>query len=243
MLLKRRIIPVITVVCLLTGYFAGFSSYAADTGTQPDTLSKKASSTVNVLPAITDSSAATPAPVETPETTPAPSPTPVPTVTPSPTPVPTPVNDESLWYREKIPMKKEHQKLLWDYSKLRGLDYIDMLALISTESNFNEKSSTGRYKGYFQISTGNAANLAKTLKTPNTPLDGAVNINWGTAMFSWIMQDKRVVNLESAKKRDVALSIYNRGTGGYDKYGLSTKFLNVYYKKRALVAAYFTKTN
>jgi hypothetical protein len=40
-----------------------------------------------------------------------------------------------------------------------------MLALISTESNFNEKCSTGIYKGYFQINKYSCANLAKTLKT------------------------------------------------------------------------------
>ena len=115
-----------------------------------------------------------------------------------------------------------------------------MLALISTESCFNEKCSSGKYKGYFQISTSNAANLSKTLKTLNKPLDGTININWGTAMYSWILADKRVKDITDVKKkRDVALSIYQRGTGGYDKYGLSTTFLKRFYKMRSAVCAYF----
>lgn len=148
-------------------------------------------------------------------------------------------NEEDLWYREQNPMKKEHQKLLWEYCKKRDLNYIDMLALIYTESNFKEKCSTGKFYGYFQISRGNCANLAATLKTKNKPLEGAININWGTSMYSGILADKRVKDLEVAKKRDVALSIYQRGAGGYDKFGISTKFLKVFYKKRAKVCVWF----
>lgn len=147
------------------------------------------------------------------------------------------------WYIKEIPMKKEHQKLLWEYCRERKLDYIDMLALISLESNFNEKSSTKKYKGYFQISTAHGPNLSKTLKTPNKPLDGAININWGTAMFSWILADKRVKGLEGKKLRDAALSIYHRGTGGYDRYGLSKSYLEKYYKKRDIICSYIEKAD
>ncbi len=140
-------------------------------------------------------------------------------------------NEEELWYRKQNPMDKEHQKLLWEYCIKRDLSYIDMLALIYTESNFNEKCTTGKHHGYFQISTGNCANLAKTLNTKNKPLDGAININWGTSIYSGILADKRVKDLEGKKRRDVALSIYQRGTGGYDKYGINKNFLKVYYKK------------
>ncbi len=148
---------------------------------------------------------------------------------------------EELWFRKQNPMKKEHQKLLWEYCRKRNINYVDMLALIYTESNFIEKSSTGKYYGYFQISRGNCANLAATLKTPNKPLDGAININWGTALYSWILADERVKGLEGKKRRDVALSIYQRGTGGYDKYGISTSFLKVYYKKWEKVSDWFEK--
>lgn len=148
-------------------------------------------------------------------------------------------DEEDLWFRKQNPMKKEHQQLLWDYCKKRKVNYIDMLALIYTESNFDEKCSTGKYYGYFQISRGNCANLAAELKTKNKPLDGAVNINWGTAMYSWILADKRVKDAADDKKRDVALSIYQRGTGGYDKYGISTSFLKIYYKKRNKVVEWY----
>ena len=114
-----------------------------------------------------------------------------------------------------------------------------MLSLIYTESNFDEKSSSGIYKGYFQISKTNCENLAKSLKTSNSPLDGSININWGTSIFSGILKDKRVKNLQGKKRRDVALSIYQRGTGGYDKYGINNRFLKAFYKKREIVCAYF----
>ncbi len=183
-------------------------------------------------------------PSETPDAAPAVTPSLESSATPASTPeiqpTPTPVDDESLWYREKLPLKKEHQKLLWGYCKTRELDYIDMLALIATESNFNENACSGKYKGYFQISTSNSANLAKTLKTLNKPLDGAININWGTAMYSWILADKRLEGIDDEKdRRDIALSIYQRGSGGYDKYGLSSGFLKIFYKKRGIVSAYF----
>lgn len=159
--------------------------------------------------------------------------------TPESDSVKTAEDDESLWYSKKIPMKKEHQKLLWEYCKKRNIDYIDMLALVSVESNFNEKCATKNYKGYFQISKAHGPNLSKTLKTLNKPLDGAININWGTAMYGWILADKRVKGLEGNEKRDVALSIFQRGSGGYDKYGLSKSYLKKYYKKRGIVSSWF----
>jgi hypothetical protein len=147
--------------------------------------------------------------------------------------------EEERWYRSKIPMKKEHQKLLWDCCQERNLDYFDMLALISLESNFDEKCVNGTHKGYFQISTANAANLSKTLGTENKPLDGEINIIWGTAYYSWILAEDRVKGLEGKALRDAALSIYQRGSGGYDKYGLSYSFLQKYYKKRDEILEYF----
>lgn len=151
-------------------------------------------------------------------------------------------DDESLWYTAKNPMKKEHQKLLWDYCRQRNLDYVDMLALIYVESNFSEKCSTSQYKGYFQISTGHGPNLSNALNTENKPLDGAININWGTAMYGWILADGRLKDLTGKAKRDAALSIYQRGSGGYDKYGLSTSYLKKYYAKWDIVCSWFGLT-
>ena len=197
------------------------------------------SATPSIDPSITPSTIPSGSPAT--DVTPAPSVTPTPSITPTPsvTPTPKPTDDESLWYRKQIPMTKAHQKLLWDYCKKRKLDYIDMLSLVYLESGFNARSSNGRYKGYFQISSKNTANIAKTLKIANKPLDGAININMGTALYSWILQDKRVKNLKQEKKRDVALLIFQRGTGGYDKSGISSRFLKKFYKKRSVVCSYF----
>lgn len=148
-------------------------------------------------------------------------------------------DEESLWYCPDIPMKKEHQKLLWECCKERGLDYIDMLALIALESNFQEKCSNGKYKGYFQLSADHGPSLSKQLNTKNDPLDGAINIIWGTAFYSWILVDARVKDLEGKEKRDVALSIYQRGPGGYDRYGKNEKYLEKYYQKRDMIVKLF----
>lgn len=154
-------------------------------------------------------------------------------------PTTSPKIPESKWYIKKISMKKEHQKLLWDYCVKRKLDYVDMLSVISLESNFNEKISSGRYKGYFQISSKNAPNLAKNLKTPNNPLDGKININWGTAIFQGIMQDRRVKNAKgTTKKIDIALSIYQRGSGGYDRSGISRSYIKIFHRKMSVISSY-----
>ncbi len=150
-------------------------------------------------------------------------------------------NDESLWYNPKIPMKKNYQKLLWENCQEKKLDYIDMLALISVESNFYEKCSSGKCKGYFQISSIHFSQLSKLLNTPNKPLDGAVNIKWGTTMYSWALNDKRTKGLTGKKLRDVALSIYQRGTGGYDRCGINKKYLARYYEERDMVLSWFDK--
>lgn len=150
-------------------------------------------------------------------------------------------DDESKWYNPKIPMKKDYQKLLWENCQEKKLDYIDMLALISIESDFDEKCVTGKCKGLFQISSVHFAELSKLLKTPNKPLDGAVNIKWGTTMYSWALHDKRTKGLTGKKLRDVALSIYQRGPGGYDRYGISSKYLSAYYKRRDMVLSWFKK--
>lgn len=151
--------------------------------------------------------------------------------------------DERTWYCARIPLKKEYQKILWDFCRERNLDYYDMLALIALESNFDEKcvSKNGRYKGLFQISSIHYEELSKQLNTPKDPLNGAVNINWGTALYSWILKDKRVINLEGKEKRDVALSIFNRGAGGYDRKGLAVTYLKVFYNRRSMIESYFAE--
>jgi|GEM_PF-1967771 len=218
---------------------------AAPTAAPEATPTAAPEATPTAAPTATPEATPTAAPEATPTAAPTATPEATPTAAPKPTikptPKPTPLNTEKLWYSKKIPMKKEYQKTLWDYCKKRKLDYINMLSLISTESNFHEKSSNGTCRGYFQIHECHYASLSKTLKTANKPLDGKININWGTALFSWILSDKRVKNLKGKRKYDVALSIYLRGTGGYDRNGISHSYLNAFYKRKSTVLSYFKK--
>ena len=235
---SKRLLTVIITFCFIIGYFLPIQSYAlSNTATKDNSTNNEVIQTQNPLDDEEDIDVTiTGAAIDCTTTKPA-----ISTTTASGIDVKDEddTNNEELWYKKQNPMKKDHQKLLWEYCKKRNINYIDMLALIYTESNFDEKCSIGKCFGYFQISSGNCANLAVTLKTKNKPLDGAININWGTYIYSGILADKRVKGLEGTKKRDVALSIFQRGTGGYDKYGISTKFLKVFYKKRAKVSAWF----
>lgn len=264
MRLKEKAVCVGTAICLVVSFTITSYASVGDTiqnnvsgtslvDTPAITPSTTPSITASATPHATPSAAAldtsneevtqTPGLTPAPGTTPTPTPTPTltPTPTPTPKPTPTPTDDESLWHCKQIPMTKAHQKLLWDYCKKRNLDYIDMLSLVYLESGFSERAANSRYKGYFQISSANAANIAKTLKIKNKPLDGAININMGTALFSWILLDKRVKNLKGDKKREVALSIYKLGTGGYDKHGISKSYVSKFYKKKSTVSSYFKK--
>lgn len=179
------------------------------------------------------SSTPKPTPKPTSKPTPKPTPKPKPTVKPSPTPI------KESWYSKKLPLKKEYQKLLYDYCKKRGLEYMDMLSVIALESNFNVTSRSRVYNGLFQISSRNSKQLSEKLKIPNNPMNGKININMGTEMFRQIIIDKRVKNLKGKLKTDTMLSIFNRGTGGFDRYGLNKKFLDVFYKKKTQMLVYF----
>lgn len=237
--LKRYInikpVCLLTAICFVTGCLMNIPSFASSTEPVQSSAAEPVQSSAAESEKEPAAKAADPASGESAGTVADPTPVPPPEAKQDPKPE----EDESLWYSKKLPLKKEHQKLLWDYCKKRQLDYIDMLSLMYLESNFKEKASSGRYKGYFQISSKQGPNLSKTLKTLNKPLDGAININWGTALYSWILADKRVKDLEGQKKRDAALSIYQRGAGGYDKYGISKSYVKNFYKKRSIVCSYF----
>lgn len=148
-------------------------------------------------------------------------------------------SSESQWYRSSIPLKKDYQKLLWELSNKNGLNYIDMLSVISLESSYDESCSCGKSKGLFQISSGYATYYAKKLKIPNKPLVGSINIKMGIALFADIYKDKRVKYKKGNNKLEVALSVFNKGTGGYEKYGLAKRFLRIFYKKKTKISKYF----
>jgi soluble lytic murein transglycosylase-like protein len=148
--------------------------------------------------------------------------------------------DESLWYRIQNPMPKAHQKLLCEYSWRNGVPYLDVLALVGTESNFDEKCvALNKYYGYFQIGKGHFPDLAASLKTANDPLNGEVNIQWGTAMYGWILEGSPVKNLPPEAQRDAALSIYSRGPTGYAQKGLNQPYLARYAEQLAIVEAWY----
>ncbi|MFS0782995.1 transglycosylase SLT domain-containing protein [Bacillus sp. 1P06AnD] len=130
------------------------------------------------------------------------------------------------YYVKGIPMPADQQKYLYNLSKQRGLNYADMLAFIKHESSFNPKARGGSNYGYFQINKVNHAHLAKVLKTKNNPYDPYINMNWGTYMISDLYKKYQRKGLKGANLKNAVLSAYNRGEGGYAKYGKAVSYIN-----------------
>jgi Transglycosylase SLT domain. len=128
-------------------------------------------------------------------------------------------------YNSKIDMPKAHQEYLYKLCQERGLNYRKMLAIIKHESQFDVNCITDRDYGYFQVNKSNHAELAKTLKTSNTPLDPYVNLNWGTYMMSNIYKYWSKNGHEGRDLDQLAWSEYNEGHNGLQKWGLATKYI------------------
>lgn len=130
------------------------------------------------------------------------------------------------YYVKGISMPAAQQKYLYNLSKQRGLNYAEMLAFIKHESSFNPKARGGSNYGYFQINKVNHARLTKTLKTKNAPFDPYVNMNWGTYMISDLYKKYQRKGLRGTALKNAVLSAYNRGEGGYAKYGVAKSYVN-----------------
>ena len=142
---------------------------------------------------------------------------------PAPQPVkkavapPVKATQNDSFYIKSIAMPYEHQKYLYEMTKKRGLDYLETLAFIGHESEFNPNAKGANNYGYFQISSVNHTHLSGKLGTKNAPFDPYVNINWGTYMISDLY--KKYGN------KDAVLSAYNKGEGGYAKTGKATAYI------------------
>ena len=136
------------------------------------------------------------------------------------------VSKDSFTYNPNIPMPKEHQEYLYKLCKERGLDYLNTLAVLKHESQFNSKevSKTGDY-GYMQINKINHKELSKTLNTPNTPLDPYVNLNWGTYLLQKAYSYWTEAGKTGRELYECALSTYNKGLNGFKKYGKAVEYI------------------
>lgn len=142
-------------------------------------------------------------------------------------------NAEGFKYIEEIPMPKKHQKYLYDICKKRNLNYLKTLALLKHESQFKVDaiSSTDDY-GYMQVRIINHKRLSNELKTPNTPLDPYVNMNWGTYMLKELYDLWEKENIDNTNPETnittldrYVMSSYNKGVAGFKKHGEATKYI------------------
>lgn len=128
-------------------------------------------------------------------------------------------------YSKKVPLPKAQQQYLYKMTKQRGLNYRETLAVMLHESNMKVKAKGGNNYGYFQINKINHKNLAKITKTKNLPYDPYVNINWGTYMLSDLQKKYKKKGYKGTALKEATLSAYNKGEGGFKKYGKAKAYI------------------
>jgi soluble lytic murein transglycosylase-like protein len=142
-------------------------------------------------------------------------------------------------YNSNVPLDKDLQQYLYDLCTERGLDYKMALAIIRHESGFNAKALGGKTNyGLFQINKGNHKALSAALKTENKPFDPRININWGTHILSCLFT-KYEKSYGGEDLLKAVLSAYNRGEGGFKKYGFAKSYIKSYYKNLEVVNSWF----
>jgi soluble lytic murein transglycosylase-like protein len=130
------------------------------------------------------------------------------------------------FYNSNIPLSKDVQSYLYKKVKERGLDLSETLAVIKAESNFNPNARSSSSYGLFQINGVNHDMLARKLGTANKPYDPYVNIDWGTYMLADLYKTYQAKGLSGQELREVVLSSYNKGIGGYQKSGKAYSYIN-----------------
>lgn len=125
-----------------------------------------------------------------------------------------------------IPLTKEVQTYLNKRVQVRGLYLPEVLAVMKVESSFNPNAVSGDNFGYFQINSVNHSTLSQKLGTGIKPLDPYVNIDWGTYMLSDLYKKYKKKGLSGQELREVVLSAYNKGEGGYERTGKAYSYIN-----------------
>lgn len=128
-------------------------------------------------------------------------------------------------YSKKVPLPKAQQQYVYKLSKSRGLNYKETLATMWHESSMRAKARGGSNYGYFQINKVNHKGLARITKTKNKPYDPYVNINWGTYMLSDLTKKYKKKGYKGNALKDAVLSAYNKGEGGFKKYGKAKSYI------------------
>lgn len=142
-------------------------------------------------------------------------------------------------YNARIPLDRELQQYLYDMCRQRNLDYKMVLAVIQHESSFNSEAlGGGANYGLFQINSCHHKPLSAALKTDNAPFDPKTNINWGTYLLSRLY-DKYSGQYQGEELTRAVLSAYNKGTGGFEKYGHAIRYLEGHERALAKVNSWF----
>jgi hypothetical protein len=142
-------------------------------------------------------------------------------------------------YNSNIPLDSDIQQYLYDLCVQRNLDYKMCLAMIKHESGFNAKAlGGGSNYGLFQINKCNHKSLSSALNTENKPFDAKTNINWGTYILSCLFE-KYSSSYSDEDLLKAVLSAYNRGEGGFAKYGFAKSYIKEYYEALEVVTSWF----
>lgn len=130
------------------------------------------------------------------------------------------------FYNSTIPLPKEQQAYLYNKVKERGLDLVEVLAVIKVESGFDPYARSSSSYGLFQINGVNHQMLAQKLGTANKAFDPYVNIDWGTYMLSDLYGRYRAKGLSGQELKEVVWSCYNKGEGGYQNTGKAMNYIH-----------------
>lgn len=125
-----------------------------------------------------------------------------------------------------VPLSQDIQAYLNQKVQARGLDLAEVLAVMKVESSFNPNANSGSNFGYFQINAVNHQTLSQKLGTANDPLDPYINIDWGTYMLSDLYKKYSQKGFVGQELREVVLSAYNKGEGGYQRTGKAYSYIN-----------------
>lgn len=135
-------------------------------------------------------------------------------------------NQQAYANSSNVPLSEDIQVYLNQKVQARGLDLAEVLAVMKVESGFNPNANSGSNFGYFQINTVNHQTLSQKLGTANNPLDPYINIEWGTYMLSDLYKKYSQKGFVGQELREVVLSAYNKGEGGYQRTGKAYSYIN-----------------
>lgn len=146
--------------------------------------------------------------------------------------------EKQFYYVKEIPLSEKLQKFIYDQSKEHDLQYIDVLGLIATESDFrpntlNVNTNGTKDHGLFQMNDCNIPTFRKELNITGSVIDVYNNTRMGVYELSNMSKKWASSKNDYDQHLIDILSSYNKGYAGYKKNGPATKYLTRFNTKKS----------